>query len=115
MTDSDRIVALEAKLNAAQRELAALKGGKGGSADLDAVPVSMAFTNVVPEKREVNITAVLNERTDLPTLREMERLFGAVKALSPWPSALIDRYDDTRPLRRQVRVGRRPSFFARIK
>jgi hypothetical protein len=49
---------------------------------------------------EVRIVTVLDERSDgLPNLREMERLFSAVKALSPWPSALVDRYDDARPFR----------------
>jgi hypothetical protein len=50
-----------------------------------------------PVKDEVRILQVLNERTDLPDLKQTEKLFRAVKALSPWPSALVDRYDDARP------------------
>jgi hypothetical protein len=52
-----------------------------------------------PVKDEVRILQVLNERTDLPDLKQTEKLFRAVKALSPWPSALVDRYDDARPFR----------------
>jgi hypothetical protein len=99
MTITDnRIAELEAKLNAAQAELQALKSGKSGKVDMDAMPSSQALTTA-PEKRDVSVTAVLNERTDLPNLRELEKLYAAVRHLSPWPEALHDRYDDGRPFR----------------
>jgi hypothetical protein len=53
-----------------------------------------------PRVEGSRVIPLLSERTDgMPNLREMERLFSTVKALSPWPSALVDKYDDTRPLR----------------
>jgi hypothetical protein len=94
---ADRIAALEAQLNAAQRELALLKGTAGKS-DLDAVPTSQAFANA-PEKREVSIVPVLTETSALPDLKQTQRLFGIVKVLSPWPESLVDRYDDGRAFR----------------
>jgi hypothetical protein len=88
MTDQQRLAALEqqaAKLNA---EIAALKAGK-------AAPLSPP-----PKDEGVRIGPVLAERVDgMPDLREMERLYAAVRNLSPWPQALVDRYDDGRPFR----------------
>jgi hypothetical protein len=83
---TDRIAALETKIAEAQAEIAALKAGKAASPPL-------------PPRDEVRIVPLLTERSDLPTLREMEKLYSAVKALSPWPSALTDRFDDSRPFR----------------
>jgi hypothetical protein len=51
----------------------------------------------IREEPGVRIIAVLDERTDLPSLKEMERLYSVVKNLAPWP--LNDKYDDTRPFR----------------
>jgi hypothetical protein len=48
-----------------------------------------------PVKDEgVRILQLLDERRDLPSLREMERLFTVVKPHSPWPQALNDRFDE---------------------
>lgn len=87
MTDSSRIAALEQKIAEATAELQALKAGTPAPAPR------------VVEDEGVRITAVLEERGDLPNLREMEKLFTSVKALSPWPSALVDRFDEHRPFR----------------
>jgi hypothetical protein len=51
------------------------------------------------EDRGVRVVELLHERTDGPTLREMEKLYAAVRNLSPWPQALVDRYDESRPFR----------------
>jgi hypothetical protein len=40
---------------------------------------------------------VLDERSDGPTLKELERLYAAVKPLAPWP--LNDKYDEHKPFR----------------
>jgi hypothetical protein len=85
MTD-DRIAKLEAQINAAQAELAQIKAGK-------------APPPPTPPKDEVRILQLLDERRDLPSLKEMERLHARVKPLSPWPMALTDRYDEHRPFR----------------
>jgi hypothetical protein len=85
---TDRLAELEAKAVALNAEIAALKAGKSAP---PAAPQDEGAARVVP---------LLNERTDaMPNLKEMERLFGAVRNLSPWPSALVDKYDDTRPFR----------------
>jgi hypothetical protein len=86
MTDNSRIAEIEAKIAAAQAELAALKAGKS------APPPP-------PPRDEVRIIEILSERGDGPNLKEMERLYAKVKPLSPWPSALTDKYDEHRPFR----------------
>jgi hypothetical protein len=48
----------------------------------------------------VRVLQLNNEITSgMPNLRGMERLYAAVRNLSPWPEALRDRYDDGRPFR----------------
>jgi hypothetical protein len=70
MTD-DRIAALERQINAAQVELQALKAGK------------TAPRPPVKDVREVSVTAVLDERTDLPDLKQLAKLFDVVRNLVP--------------------------------
>jgi hypothetical protein len=84
MTDA-RIAALEAKINAAQAEIAEIKAGR--------------LAPPPPPRDEVRVLQVLDERTDLPNLKEMQRLFSIVKPHSPWPQALVDKYDENRPFR----------------
>ena len=86
MTD-DRIAKLEQKIAEAQAELQALKSGKAAPPPLP------------PRDEGVRVVPLLVERSDMPSLKEMERLYAAVKSLSPWPSALVDRYDESRPFR----------------
>jgi hypothetical protein len=45
----------------------------------------------------VRIVPLLTEPSSLPSLKEMERLYRAVKPLAPWP--LDDKYDEHRPFR----------------
>ena len=53
-----------------------------------------------PVKDEgVRVVPILTEPSSLPRLKEVERLYNAVRGLSPWPEALVDRYDDARPFR----------------
>jgi hypothetical protein len=83
----DRIATLEAQILAMQAELQALKGERPALPS----PVRDEGARVVP---------LLPERTDgMPNLREMEKLYAAVRNLSPWPEMLRDRYDDGRPFR----------------
>jgi len=84
---TDRIAALEAQAAAITAEIAKLK------AERPAAPPP-------PPRDEVRIVAINDERSDgMPTLRELEKLYAAVRTLSPWPEALVDRYDDHRPFR----------------
>jgi hypothetical protein len=85
MTD-DRIAALERQINAAQAELQSIKAERPAAPSL-------------PPRGEVRIVPILSEPPSLPSLKETERLFAAVKALSPWPEALNDKYDPDRPSR----------------
>jgi hypothetical protein len=83
MTDA-RIAALEAKITAAQAELAEIKAGEAPPPPKDV--------------RAVSITELLTERSDgMPTLKELQQLYGAVKHLAPWP--LNNKYDEHRPFR----------------
>jgi hypothetical protein len=86
---ADRLAALEAQAATLAAEIAALKAGK-------AVPPP-------PQSQRdegARVVEVNTERTEgMPSLREMERLYAAVRNLSPWPQALVDRYDDGRPFR----------------
>jgi hypothetical protein len=83
---TDRLAELEARALALNAEIAALKAGK-------AVPPP-------PARDELRIVAINDERSDgLPNLKEMEKLYAAVRNLSPWPEMLRDRYDDGRPFR----------------
>jgi hypothetical protein len=82
---TDRLVELEAKALALKAEIAALKAGKP------------APQPPMKDVREVSITAVLDERSDLPNLKEMQKLYSVVRALSPWP--LDTRYDSDKPFR----------------
>jgi hypothetical protein len=85
MNNDARIAKLEATINAAQIELAEIKSGK-------------APPPPTPPKDEVRILQLLDERVDgMPSLRELERLFGVVRPLAPWP--LADRYDERKPFR----------------
>jgi hypothetical protein len=43
------------------------------------------------------VVLLLDERSDLPSLKETERLYSALKHLAPWP--LNDKYDADRPFR----------------
>jgi hypothetical protein len=81
MTD-DRIAALEAKIAAAQAELAEIKSGK-------------AAPPPPPPRDEVRIVQVLDERTDLPNLKEMQRLFSVVRTRVPEEKT----HDPDRPFR----------------
>jgi hypothetical protein len=72
MTDA-RIAALEAKINAAQAELQALKAGKA------APPSPVNHRDV----REVSVVEVLDERTNLPNLDRMRKLFSIVRHKVP--------------------------------
>jgi hypothetical protein len=84
MTD-DRIAALEAKIAAAQAELAEIKSGR-------------VAPQQPPKDGGVRILQVLAERTDgLPSLKELEKLYSAVKHLAPWP--LNNKYDEHKPFR----------------
>ena len=82
---TDRIAALEAQITSMQVELAKLK------VEQPAPPKV--------EEEGVRVITLLPEPSDLPNLREMEKLYAAVRGLSPWPEALVDRYDDGRPFR----------------
>jgi hypothetical protein len=84
---TDRLAELEAKAAALNAEIAALK------AERPAPPPR-------PPRDEgvVRIVPVLDERSDgMPNLKELERLYAAVKHLAPWP--LNDKYDDRKPFR----------------
>jgi hypothetical protein len=82
---TDRLAQLEAQAAALASEITALK------AERPAPPP--------PVKDEVRIVEVLDERRDLPSLREMLKLFAIVKPRSPWPQATISdrRSDVNRP------------------
>lgn len=80
---TDRLQQLEQQLAAVTAEIAVLKAGKS-------VPVP-------PKDEGVRVLHVLDERTDLPNLKEMERLYGAVKHLAPWQ--FDTRYDYDKPFR----------------
>jgi hypothetical protein len=85
MNIHDRLAALEL-------ELAALKKAAGNDP-------RAAF---VADQHEQGprVTELLEERTtDLPNLKEMQRLYAAVKHKSPWPQALNGRHDENRPFR----------------
>ena len=82
---TDRLAQLEAQAASLNAEIAKLK------AERPAPPPLV--------KDEVRIVPLLAEPSSLPNLKEMEKLFNCVKSLSPWPEALHDRYDETRPLR----------------
>jgi hypothetical protein len=84
---TDRLAQLEQQAAAITAEIAALKSGK-------AAPPPQP-----PKDEGVRILQVLDERSDLPNLREMERLYAAVRNLSPWPQALVDKFDENRPFR----------------
>jgi hypothetical protein len=84
---TDRLAELEAKAFALNAEIAALKAGR------------TAPPPPVRDEGVVRVVPLLIERNDMPTLREMEKLYSAVKALSPWPQTLVDRFDDSRPFR----------------
>jgi hypothetical protein len=85
MTD-DPVAKLEAIIATAQAELAALKAQRP-------VPPTR------PPRDEGPRVVILNdERTDgLPNLKEMEKLYAAVKSMAPWP--LNDKYDEHKPFR----------------
>jgi hypothetical protein len=84
---AERISRLEA-------ELAALKKVAGDHAeDKSVAPSVQAFE----DRRGVSITQVVGERSDLPSLDEMKRLFAAVKHLAP--GKLDDKYDPDKPFR----------------
>jgi hypothetical protein len=85
MTDS-RLAELEAQHLALGAEIAKLR------AERPTAPPP-------PPRDEVRIVEVLNERSDLPDLKQMTRLFNIVKQHSPWPQTLVDRFDETRPFR----------------
>jgi hypothetical protein len=84
---TDRLAELEAQAATLAAEIAKLK------AEQPAPPT--------PVKDEgVRILQINNEITaGMPTLREMEKLYGVVRNLSPWPSALTDKFDENRPFR----------------
>jgi hypothetical protein len=82
---TDRLAELEAKAAALNSEIAALK------AERPAPPPS--------PRDEVRIVPVLDETRVLPDLKQMQKLFGIVRNLSPWPQALVDRFDEERPFR----------------
>jgi hypothetical protein len=84
---TDRLAELEAKAATLNAEIAKLK------AERPAAP------RLPPKDEGLRIVPVLDERFDLPNLKEMERLFAAVRNLSPWPQTLVDRFDDNRPFR----------------
>jgi hypothetical protein len=84
---TDRLAQLEAQAATLNAEIAKLR------AERPAPPPP------VKDVREVSVTAVLDERSDLPDLKQMQKLFAIVKPLSPWPSALHDRFDEHRPFR----------------
>jgi hypothetical protein len=83
---TDRLAQLEARAAMLNIEIAKLRAEK------PAAPPP-------PKDEGVRILQVLDETSALPNLREMKRLFAAVKALSPWPQALVDRFDENRPFR----------------
>jgi hypothetical protein len=84
---TDRLAQLEQQAAVLASEIAKLKAER----PVPAPP---------PRDEGVRVVPLLTERTDgMPNLKEMERLFSTVKALSPWPQALVDRYDDARPFR----------------
>ena len=84
---TDRLAQLEAKAAALNAEIAKLR------AERPAPPLP-------PVKDEgVRVVPILTEPSSLPRLKEVERLYNAVRGLSPWPEALVDRYDDARPFR----------------
>jgi hypothetical protein len=85
--NTDRLAQLEqqaAKLNA---EIAALKSGSGRQ-DKEVAP------RAIVQEEGVRISTLLTERTDLPNLKEMERLFEIVKRHAPWPQAMRGRFSD---------------------
>jgi hypothetical protein len=48
----------------------------------------------------VRVLQINNEITSgMPNLRELEKLYSIVRNLSPWPSALTDKFDENRPFR----------------
>ena len=53
-----------------------------------------------PRDEGVRIVPILTERQDnLPDLKQMQRLFTIVKPHSPWPQALVNRFDEHKPFR----------------
>jgi hypothetical protein len=83
MTTLAELKAEAARLNA---RIAELESGK-------AVPQS--------EPREgARVVALNNELTaGMPDLRQTEKLFNIVRPHSPWPQALVNKWDETKPLR----------------
>jgi hypothetical protein len=67
-------------------------------AELEGTPNRVTPSPVVKDEG-VRITAVLDERGGLPALEEMTRLFAIVKPFSPWPQALVCKFDEERPFR----------------
>jgi hypothetical protein len=85
---TDRLAQLEAQAATLNAEIAALKAGRA------------APPPPPPKDEGARVVPILAERTDgMPSLKELERLYAAVRNLSPWPEALVDRYDDGRPFR----------------
>jgi hypothetical protein len=82
----DRLAQLEAQAAALAAEIAMLKAGQAAPAPRQR------------DERSFSVTPLLIERADgMPNLRELEKLFAAVKHLAPWP--LADRYDERKPFR----------------
>lgn len=82
---TDRIAELERQAAALNAELAALKAGQPPKPGAEI------------EEGGVRVTELFTERSDLPTLVELKKLFGAVKHLAP--ARLDDRYDEDKPFR----------------
>jgi hypothetical protein len=86
---SDKLAELEAQAAALGAEIAKLKAAQ---------PTPAPRPPRLRDEEGVRVVELLTERIDgMPNLREMEKLFVAVKHLAPWP--LSDRYDEQRPLR----------------
>jgi hypothetical protein len=82
---TDRLAELERQAAAIQSEIAQLKAGR------------VSPQPQPPKDDGVRIIAVNDERVDgLPNLREMQKLFAAVKHLAPWP---LDAGDPDKPFR----------------
>jgi hypothetical protein len=85
---TDRLAELEAQAATLNIEIAKLR------AEQPAPPPPP------PRDEGVRILQINNEITaGMPTLREMEKLYGVVRNLSPWPQALVDKFDENRPFR----------------
>jgi hypothetical protein len=82
----DRLAQLEQQAAAITAEIAAIKAGNK--------PVRPP---PIDDQRGVRIVPILDERSDLPNLTEMQKLFAAVKDRAPWP--LDTRYDPDKPFR----------------